>query len=343
MKQHLNTLFVTTQGSYLSKDGQTVAVRIEGETRLRVPLHNLDGIVGFGRVSMSPALMGACAEAGVSVSFLKENGRFLASVNGFTSGNVLLRRQQYRTADDVDCCLLVSRSIISGKLANCRTVLRRAARDTTDPQRVDDLNRIANKLTASLNEVGNATQLAALRGIEGDAASLYFSAFNAMVNVKDSAFQYTKRSRRPPLDPLNALLSFAYTLLAHDVRSGCEATGLDPQVGFLHRDRPGRPGMALDLMEEFRPFFADRMVLSLINRQQIQARDFVQRESGAYFLTDSGRKTFLTAWQERKQDTITHPFLNEKTTVGLLAHLQSRLMARYLRDDLDTYPPFLWK
>lgn len=343
MKQHLNTLFVTTQGAYLRKDGQTVAVQIEKETRLRVPLHNLDGIVGFGRVSMSPALMGACADAGVSVSFLKETGRFLAAVNGFTGGNVLLRREQYRVADDVDRCLCVARSIVSGKLANCRTVLRRAARDTADQQRVDELHHIANKLTASLNEVGNATQLAGLRGIEGDAATLYFSAFNAMINVKDSAFKYTKRSRRPPLDPLNALLSFAYTLLTHDVRSGCEATGLDSQVGFLHRDRPGRPGMALDLMEEFRPFLADRMVLSVINRQQIQARDFTQRESGAFYLTDAGRKTFLTAWQERKQDTITHPFLNEKTTVGLLMHLQARLMARYLRGDLDTYPPFLWK
>ncbi len=343
MKQHLNTLFVTTQGAYLRKDGQTVAVRIEKQTRLRVPLHNLDGIVGFGRVSMSPALMGACAEAGVSISFLKETGKFLASVNGFTSGNVLLRRQQYRIADDPERCLPVARAIISGKLANCRTVLRRAARDTQDQSRVDSLNRIADKLTASINEVSHAVQLDSVRGIEGDAATLYFSEFNSMINVPAKEFQYTKRSRRPPLDPLNAMLSFAYTMLTHDVRSACEASGLDSQVGFLHRDRPGRPGMALDLMEEFRPFLADRMVLSLINRQQINAKDFTQRESGAVYLSDAGRKTFLTAWQERKQDTITHPFLNEKTTVGLLMHLQARLMARHLRGDLDIYPPFIWK
>ncbi len=343
MKQHLNTLFVTTQGAYLRKDGRTVAVRIEKETRLRVPLHNLDGIVGFGRVSMSPALMGACADSGVSVSFLKENGRFLATVNGFTSGNVLLRREQYRVADDVQRSLAAARSVVIGKLANCRTVLRRAARDTSDAARIEDLNRIATKLTASINEAGRISTLDALRGIEGDAATLYFAAFNSMVNVPAQEFRYTKRSRRPPLDPLNALLSFAYTILTHDVRSACEATGLDSQVGFLHRDRPGRPGMALDLMEEFRPFLADRMVLSLINRQQIQAKDFTQRESGAVYLSDTGRKTFLTSWQQRKQETITHPFLNEKTTMGLLMHLQARLMARYLRGDLDAYPPFIWK
>ncbi|MEP3478559.1 MAG: type I-C CRISPR-associated endonuclease Cas1c [Fuerstiella sp.] len=343
MKQHLNTLFVTTQGTYLRKDGQAVAVRIEKETRLRVPLHNLDGIVCFGRVSMSPALMGACADAGVSISFLKEGGRFLAAVNGFTNGNVLLRREQYRTADAINECLAVGQAVVTGKVANCRTVLRRAARDTSDQSRIDVLDRIAKKLTASLNEVSNATELSGLRGIEGDAATLYFSSFNSMINVSAPEFRYTKRTRRPPLDPLNAMLSFAYTLLTHDVRSACEATGLDSQVGFLHRDRPGRPGMALDLMEEFRPFLADRLVLSLINRQQIQAKDFTQRESGAVYLSDSGRKTLLTSWQERKQDTITHPFLNEKTTVGLLMHLQARLMARHLRGDLDTYPPFIWK
>jgi len=343
MKQHLNTLFVTTEGAYLRKDGQTVAVRIDKQTKLRVPLHNLDGIVCFGRVSMSPALMGACADAGVSVSFCKENGRFLAAVNGFTSGNVLLRRRQYRTADDPQLSLTAARSVVIGKLANCRTVLRRAARDSGTPARSESLGRTANRLTASIHEATNTTELNSLRGIEGEAATVYFSAFNNMINVPASEFGYTRRSRRPPLDPLNALLSFAYTLLAHDLRSACEATGLDPQVGFLHRDRPGRPGMALDLMEEFRPFFADRMVLSLINPQQIQPRNFTLQESGAVFLNEAGRKVFLTSWQQRKQETITHPFLNEKTTVGLLPHLQARLMARHLRGDLDGYPPFVWK
>jgi CRISPR-associated protein Cas1 len=343
MKQHLNTLYVTTQGAYLRKDGQAVEVRIEKETKLRVPLHNLDGIVGFGQVSMSPALMGACAEAGVTISFMERNGRFLASVHGPAHGNVLLRREQYRVADDLQPCLVVSKSVVCGKIGNCRTVLRRAARDTDDISRQTALDRIAKKLTASLNEVGNATTLDQLRGLEGDASKLYFSVMNSMVNVPTPEFEFKKRSRRPPLDPINALLSFAYTMLAHDVRSACEATGLDVQVGFLHRDRPGRPGMALDLMEEFRPFLADRMVLSLINRQQVQPKDFELRESGAVYLNDSGRKTFLTTWQQRKQETITHPFLKEKTTVGLLMLLQAKLMARYLRGDLDTYPPFIWK
>lgn len=343
MKQHLNTLFVTTQGAYLRKDGQAVDVRVEKQTKLRVPLHNLESIVGFGQVSMSPALMGACAEAGVSVSFMTENGRFQASVYGRSGGNVLLRRKQYRVADDAGRCLTIAKAMVCGKIANCRTVLRRAARDCDEDSRNEQLDRIAKKLSASLHEVGNATTLDQLRGVEGDASKLYFSVLNSLINVPAAEFKFTKRSRRPPLDPINALLSFAYTLLAHDIRSGCESTGLDVQVGFLHRDRPGRPGMALDLMEEFRPFLADRMVLSLINRQQIQPKDFEHRESGAVYLNDAGRKVFLTSWQQRKQETITHPFLHEKTTVGLLMLLQARLMARYLRGDLDTYPPFIWK
>lgn len=343
MKQHLNTLYVTTQGAYLRKSGQAIEVRIERETKLRVPLHNLDGIVGFGRVSMSPALMGACAAAGVTISFMKRNGRFLASVLGPAHGNVLLRRAQYRCADDVEQCLTASRAVVCGKIGNCRTVLRRAARDTDSEERKTALDRIAKKLTASLQEVGNATTLDQLRGIEGDASKLYFSVLNSLINVTAKEFEFTKRSRRPPLDPINALLSFAYTLLAHDVRSACEATGLDVQVGFLHKDRPGRPGMALDLMEEFRPFLADRMVLSLINRQQIQPRDFELRESGAVYLNENGRKSFLTSWQQRKQETITHPFLDEKSTVGLLMMIQAKLMSRYLKGDLDTYPPFMWK
>ena len=343
MKQHLNTLFVTTQGAWLRKDGQTVDVRIKKKSAVRIPLHNLESIVGFGRVAVTPALMGACADAGVTISFMKQNGRFLASVHGRAHGNVLLRREQYRTADDTQRCLAVAKSIVMGKIANCRTVLRRTARDTDDQERIAPLDRIAKKLTASLHEVGNATDLQQLRGLEGDASKLYFSTMNALINSRDKAFVFQKRSRRPPLNPVNALLSFAYTLLTHDVRSACEATGLDVQVGFLHRDRPGRPGMALDLMEEFRPYLADRMVLSLVNRQQVQPKDFEIRESGAVYLTESGRKTFLTTWQQRKQETITHPFLQEKTTVGLLMLIQARLMARYLRGDLETYPPFIWK
>lgn len=343
MKTHLNTLFVTTEGSYLSKDGQAVAVRIENKTRLRVPLHNLDGIVCFGRIGCSPILMGACAEAGVSLSFFSTTGRFRAAVVGFTPGNVLLRRQQYKAADDPAIALDIAGSVVAGKIANCRAVLLRGARDTDDPARADRLQQAARRLGGDLESLNQATGLEQLRGLEGESATTYFGVFNDLISVPGEAFRYTTRSRRPPLDPLNALLSFIYTLFAHDARSACEATGLDAAVGILHRDRPGRPGMALDLMEEFRPFFADRLVLSLINRRQVASDGFRTLETGAVLMDDATRKAVLVAYQQRKQETITHPFLGEKTSVGLLIHLQARLMARRLRGDIDAYPPFIWK
>jgi CRISPR-associated protein Cas1 len=342
MKTHLNTLFITTDGAYLCKDGQAVAVRIQKETRLRVPLHNLDGVMCFGRVGVSPQLMGACANQGVSVSFLSSTGRFHAAVVGFSPGNVVLRRQQYRLADDPVASATAARCIILGKLANCRTLLLRAARDTSEPLRAERLRQIANRLNANLIDVKSANSVERLRGLEGEAAASYFEAFNHLTNDADG-FTYTRRSRRPPLDPLNALLSFVYALLAHDARSACEAVGLDAAVGYLHEDRPGRPGMALDLMEEFRPYIADRLVLSLINRRQVAARNFETLETGAVHMNDSTRKAILIAYQERKQETTTHPFLGEKTSVGLLIHLQARLMARWIRGDLDVYPPFVWK
>lgn len=343
MKKHLNTLFITTQGAYLGKDGQAVEVRYEKDILLRVPLHNLDGIICFGRVGCSPALMGACGEAGVTLSFMTENGRFRASVNGFTPGNVLLRRQQYRLADCPQKALEIARPMVLGKLANCRTVLLRGARDANYEDRTAALNSAANRMSASIEEVKQVADLNRLRGLEGEAATNYFTAFNDLIGVDDSRFRFTRRSRRPPLDPLNCLLSFVYSLLTHDVRSACEATGLDAAVGYLHRDRPGRPGLALDLMEEFRPWLADRLVLSLINRRQVRAGGFQTLETGAVVMDDPTRKTVLIAWQERKQDPYRHAFLNEKTSVGLLIHLQARLLARFLRGDLDVYPPLLWK
>ncbi len=343
MKTHLNTLFITTEGTYLAKEGEAVTVRVEKETKLRVPLHNLDGIMCFGRISMSPQLMGACAEANVSISFLSPEGRFRAAVVGFSPGNVLLRRQQYRLSDASDACGAISQAIVVGKLANCRAVLLRAARDSTDPNRSERLQAVAGRLAANIIDVRAANDVDRLRGLEGEAAVSYFSAFNDLVNAAPDEFIYTKRSRRPPRDALNALLSFIYALLTHDARSACEASGLDAAVGFLHRDRPGRPGMALDLMEEFRPFLADRLALSLINRRQVTEKGFDYLETGAVKMDDATRKTVLVAYQERKQEVITHPFLGEKTSVGLLIHLQARLMARHLRGDLDGYPPFIWK
>lgn len=343
MKQHLNTLFVTTEGSYLHKDGQAVAVRVERETRLRVPLHNLDGVVCFGRVACSPGLMAACAEGGVTISYLSPHGRFLAAVVGFTPGNVLLRRQQYRAADDEPLASAVARAMVAAKIANCRSVLLRAARELADAEAVASLDAAGRRMACELESARGCCSLDALRGIEGVAANWYFGVFSRLIAVPDAGFTFAGRNRRPPTDPVNALLSFLYSLLMHDARSACEASGLDSAVGFLHRDRPGRPGMALDLMEEFRPLLADRLALSLINRRQVSASGFTTTASGAVVMDDATRKTVLVAYQKRKQTTIEHPFLGEKTTVGLLVHLQARLLARHLRGDLDAYPPFIWR
>lgn len=343
MKQHLNTLFVATQGAYLAKDGQAVAVRVEKEVRLRIPLHNLGGIVCFGRVGCSPALMGACAEAGVAISFCTEHGRFLARVSGFTPGNVLLRREQYRRADDPVACAAVVRGLLIGKVANCRTVLLRGARDHPDGPGARRLAAAADRLAQSLRAIQMEGSTDRLRGLEGEAANEYFGVFGDLVVAREPEFAFTGRSRRPPLDRMNALLSFLYALLAHDARSACEAAGLDPAVGFLHRDRPGRPGLALDLMEEFRPYLADRVALSLVNLGQVKPDGFTVSESGAVLMNDATRRRVIAAYQQRKQEVVTHPFLDERTTVGLLIHLQARLLARHLRGDLDAYPPLIWK
>ncbi|TWT35612.1 CRISPR-associated protein Cas4/endonuclease Cas1 fusion [Posidoniimonas corsicana] len=343
MKTHLNTLFITTQGAYLAKDGQAVAVRIEKKTRLRVPLHNLDAITCFGRVGLSPQLMAACAEAGVSLSLLSESGRFRAAVVGYSPGNVLLRRQQYRAADDEKATCEAARSFVLGKLGNCRTVLNRAARDDATGERADRLSRSAKRMGASIVEAKAADSTDRLRGIEGEAALQYFATFDTLRTSGGGDFAFRGRSRRPPLDRINALLSFVYTLLMSDVRSACESVGLDAAVGFLHRDRPGRPGLALDLMEEFRPWLADRFVLTLINRGQVRPNDFQTVESGAVLMKEKARKDLLVAWQNRKQEETTHTFLGERCTIGLVIHLQARLFARYLRGDIDAYPPYLWK
>lgn len=343
MKRHLNTLFVTTEGSYLKKDGQAVVVMVEKQAKLRLPLHNLDGIVCFGNVMCSPYLMGACAKSGVSLSFLTPYGGFVAAVTGFSPGNVLLRREQYRQADDPESTLAIARHFVAAKIANSKAVLLRAARDTARVSSAEALRATASQLSRRVRRALKVQDIDSLRGIEGDAANLYFSVFNELYSAQVKGFHFSHRSRRPPLDKINALLSFLYSMLTHDTRSACEACGLDAAVGFLHRDRSGRPGLSLDLIEEFRAFLADRLALSLINRRQIQEKDFEVTESGAVLLKDKARKEVLTAWQKRKQDTITHPFLGEKTTIGLLVHLQARLLARYLRGDIDQYPPFLWK
>ncbi|MBO1224119.1 MAG: type I-C CRISPR-associated endonuclease Cas1 [Candidatus Scalindua sediminis] len=343
MKRHLNTLFVTTQGAYLAKEGETVIVKVDNDVRLRLPVHTIGGIVCFGQVSCSPYLMGYCAEQNVAISFLTEYGRFLAKVQGPVSGNVLLRREQYRRADDLETSASIARSVLTGKIANCRIVLERVLRDHSDKIELNAVTMASQKLSYSLKRLQSELPLDLLRGIEGEAALTYFGVFDYLITSQKEDFVFHERSRRPPLDTVNCLLSFIYTIVMHDVRSALETVGLDPAVGFLHRDRPGRPSLALDLMEEFRPFLADRLVLSLINLGQVKIKGFEIKENGAVLMDDETRKTVLTAYQTRKQDEIVHPFLNEKVTIGLLFHVQAMLMARYLRGDLDAYPPYVWR
>ncbi|MFC1836984.1 type I-C CRISPR-associated endonuclease Cas1c [Thermodesulfobacteriota bacterium] len=343
MKRLLNTLYVTIQGAYVSREGETVRVNVERQTKLRVPIHTLDGIVCFGRISCSPQLMELCGERGVGLSFLSENGRFRARVQGRVSGNVLLRREQYRRADDEDFCADMAKLVVTAKIANCRTVLLRAVRDHGERIETGPLEDAAARLGRIVEAVNGSTSVDTARGHEGEAARVYFGAFDHLIVAQKEDFSFSKRSRRPPLDEMNALLSFLYVLLTHDVASGLEAVGLDPAVGYLHRDRPGRPGLALDLVEEFRPYLADRLALSLVNRRQIKGRGFRKTETGAVLMDDTTRKKVIKAYQERKREEIRHPFLGEKMASGLLPHAQAMLLARYLRGDIDGYPPFFWR
>lgn len=340
MKKLLNTLYVSTQGIYLNREGETVVASLNREPKLRLPIHTLSGIVCFGNVLCSPFLLGLCGERGVQVSFLTEYGRFLARVSGPVSGNVLLRREQMRRADDPSLAVPLARNFILGKLANSRTVMQRALRDHGEQTALTDA---VDALASTIRRVRSADDLNVLRGLEGEAANAYFGAFDGMIVAQRECFRIEGRSRRPPLNPLNALLSFLYTLLAHDCGSALEGVGLDPQVGFLHALRPGRASLALDLMEEFRSVLADRVALSLINLNQIDARGFTTSESGAVIMKEDVRKTVLKTWQQKKQETLQHPFLDEKIEVGLLPHAQALLLARHLRGDLDAYPPFLLK
>jgi len=343
VKHHLNTLFVSTDGAYLAKEGLALTVRVERQVVFRTPIHTLDSVVCFGRVGCSPSAMALCAENGVSVSLCTPYGRLLGRIVGFTSGNVLLRREQFRRADDDSASLALALPMVQAKIANSRAVLLRARRDGSADDRADRLAAAAVRLAQSVDQATAAPSLDALRGVEGDASRDYFAVFNDLLTVAAPGFEFSRRTRRPPLDPTNCLLSFLYSMLTHDARSACEAAGLDPQVGFLHRDRPGRPSLALDLIEELRAFLADRLALSLINRKQVTRAGFVTTESGAVTMTDDTRKAVLVAYQRRKQDELTHPFLAERTSVGLIVHLQARLLARHLRGDLDAYPAFIWK
>ena len=340
MKRLLNTLFVTRPETRIYKDGECLLVKCEGEVLLRAPVHLLGGMVCLGRVYVTPQALAHCAEHDVGVSFLSENGRFWGRLQGPVSGNVLLRRQQYRASDDPAASAAIARAAVAAKAANCRTVLRRAARSGAEEAAAEALRNAADYLGSVLQRLDNARQVDTVRGLEGEAAAAYFNAFDHLITQQKTGFFFRQRSRRPPLDRVNALLSFVYTLLVHDVSSACQAIGLDPQVGYLHRDRPGRPSLALDLMEELRPVVADRLVLSLINLRQVRSKDFIVSGSGSVKMQDDCRKTVIVAYQERKQEEVQHPYLGEKVALGLLPYIQALLLARHLRGDLDAYPAY---
>ncbi|MDE0660706.1 MAG: type I-C CRISPR-associated endonuclease Cas1c [Gammaproteobacteria bacterium] len=346
MRRHLNTLYVTTENAWLHKDGENIVVKVDGSEQARVPIHILGSVVCIGTLGATPALLGHCARKGVSVTFTARSGRFLARMEGPTTGNVLLRRTQYRAADNTDQLGALASHIVAGKIHNQRTVVRRALRDHGATMGADGRERLRaceQRLTNAARRAAHGREVDSVRGVEGEAARAYYEVFGDLTRREDGCFAFDGRSRRPPLNPMNALLSFLYTLLVHDCRSALEAAGLDPAVGFLHSERPGRPSLALDLMEELRPAFADRLALSLVNRRQLSGDDFATAVSGAVTLDERARKSVIVAYQTRKQDELTHPFLQEKTTWGLVPFIQAKQFAAHLRGDLDAYPPFLWR
>ncbi len=343
MRKLLNTLFVTSEDAYLSIEGENVVVSKGGCTAGRFPLHTLESIICFSYAGASPALMGGCAERNVSLTFCTPRGRFLARSVGAENGNVLLRRKQYRAADDLSLSCEIARNMIYGKLYNARWSLERTKRDHALRVDAERLQAAIDRIKELFPAVTVETELDTLRGEEGSAAKSYFDVFDEMILQNKKEFAFDGRNRRPPRDKVNALLSFAYSLLANDYAAALESVGLDAYVGFMHRDRPGRNSLALDLMEELRPCLADRFVLTLINNRAVAVSDFDETDSGAVLLNDTGRKKFLQNWQLRKQETITHPYLKEKMPWGLVPYIQALLLARFLRGDLDQYPPFLWK
>lgn len=343
MKKLLNTLYVTMQDSYLSLDGENVVIVDQEKEVGRVPLHNLEAIVSFGYRGASPALMGGCASRNISLCFLTPSGKFLARVTGSIRGNVLLRKRQYEVSNDKNVSMGVAKNCILGKVYNTRWVLERVIRDHSLQVDTEKIKRVSEFLKNSLKNIAECTDMDQLRGYEGEAASLYFSVFDQMILQQKKVFAFSGRNKRPPMDNTNAMLSFVYTLLTNMIASALETVGLDPYVGFMHTDRPGRVSLALDLIEELRPVLADRFVITLINKKMVSGKDFSKKEDGAVIMNDKARKQLLTEWQNKKKEVITHPYLGEKVEWGMIPFVQSMLLARYLRGDIDEYPPFFWK
>lgn len=342
MKKHLNTLYITSDEAFLHKERETFIVEVNKQKVFQAPIHSIENIVCFGFKALTPQLMAFCAENNVGIGYLTETGKFLARVYGAQKGNVLLRKAQYSIADNENQSLSIAKPIIAAKVSNYRYLLLRHQRNHPDKSS-EKITQAADTLGRRLSNIQRVESLNELRGYEGECATLYFSVLSELITAQQEDFIFSNRSRRPPLDPANALLSFLYSILANDVRSALETVGLDPQVGFLHQIRSGRPSLALDLMEEFRAYLGDRIMLNLINLKQVTKKDFEIRESGEVRMSDSARKELLTAYQKRKQEEITHPFLQEKMTIGLLPHVQAQLLARYIRGDIEDYPPFYLK
>ncbi len=343
MKKLLNTLYVTSEDSYLALDGENIVVLDKEKEVGRIPLHNLEGIVSFGYRGTSPALMGACADRNISLCYVTPNGKFLARVTGSVKGNVVLRKKQYEVSMNETDSLEISKNCIIGKIYNARWVLERATRDHSmqiDTEKVKSASKMLKDAAIRVQKSQSKDQL---RGYEGEAASVYFSVFDELILQQKKDFVFSDRNRRPPTDNVNAMLSFVYTLLTNNIASALESVGLDPYVGMMHTDRPGRASLALDMIEELRPVLADRFVLSLINKKVVNVKDFIKKENGAVLMKDDARKKFLSEWQNRKKETLTHPYLKEKMEWGMVPYVQAMLLARYLRGDLDAYPPFLWK
>lgn len=343
MKKLLNTLYITSPDKYLSLDGENVIVSVNREECGRIPLHNLQSVVTCGYSGISPALLGKCAEKNIFVAFLSRSGRFIASSTGAYCGNVILRKTQYKLSDDENACTQISKNIITGKIFNSRWVIERAIRDYSNSINIEKLKKISLFLKNSIDNVSECKNTEQLRGVEGEAAARYFSVYNELILQQKEDFVFNGRNKRPPLDNVNAMLSFAYTLLTGMVASALYCVGLDPYVGFMHKDRPGRVSLALDLIEELRSVYADRFVVTLINKRIINKNDFFVKENSAVYFTDEGKRKFIQSWQTKKQNTIIHPFLKEKVEWGMVPYVQALLLARYLRGDIDGYPPFLWK
>ena len=341
MKRHRNTLYITSENAFVRKEGETFIIEIDKKKALQAPVHIIENIVCFGYKPLTPAIMAYCAENGIGISYLTPNGKFQARVYGAQKGNVLLRKKQYSLFDNPDKSCEIACNIIAAKIHNSRNQLQRHLRNHQDCSNKELIESTVTLLAHNKRIIGKTCTIDSIRGIEGESANLYFKCFNSLITSKEGGMLFNGRTRRPPLDEVNALLSFTYVLIVNDIRSAIETTGLDPQVGFLHRLRPGRPSLALDIMEEFRSYIGDRLVLSMINNRQVTKNNFEILETGEVRIEEKTRKELITAYQKRKDETMTHPLLGEKTTIGLLYHIQAMLMAQYIRGDIETYPPFI--